>query len=67
MLLNCGSRRHYVVSRNLQNAGAHWVNQEVVEHGLENCRNPDDILAFKRKMIKVFSDRTAGAANSVRI
>jgi hypothetical protein len=65
MLLNCGSRRHYVVSRNLQNAGAHWVNQEVV-HGLENYRNRDDILALKRKIIEVFSDRT-GTANSVRI
>lgn len=43
------------MSWNLQNAGAHWVNQEVVEHGLENRRNRDYILAFNRKMIEVFS------------
>lgn len=40
----------------LQNAGANWVAQEVVvDKGLVTSRNPDDIPAFNRKMIEVFS------------
>jgi len=40
----------------LRNAGASWVDQEVVtDHGLVTSRKPDDIPAFNRKMIKAFS------------
>ena len=43
----------------LKNAGANWVDQEVVvDHGLVTSRKPDDIPAFNRKMIEEF---TAGA------
>lgn len=40
----------------LQNAGAKWVDQEVVVDGnLVSSRKPDDLPAFNREMIKLFS------------
>jgi protease I len=40
----------------LRNAGAEWVDEEVVVDGnLVSSRNPDDIPAFNREMIDVFS------------
>lgn len=37
----------------LQNAGAVWVDQEVVvDRGIVTSRNPDDLPAFNRKMIE---------------
>jgi protease I len=39
----------------IENAGAHWVDQEVVVDGnLVTSRKPDDIPAFNREMIKLF-------------
>jgi protease I len=41
----------------LVNAGAEWVNQEVVaDQGLVTSRKPDDIPAFNRKMIEEFAE-----------
>jgi protease I len=41
----------------LTNAGASWVDQEVVvDRGLTTSRKPDDIPAFNREMIKQFAD-----------
>ena len=46
----------------LRNAGAEWVDQEVVIDGnLVSSRKPDDIPAFNRAMLDVFSDRRARA------
>jgi protease I len=48
----------------LRNAGAIWVDGEVIEdRGLITSRKPDDIPAFNQKMIEVFADamRTRGA------
>ncbi len=40
----------------LQNAGAEWVGEEVVRDGnLVSSRKPDDIPAFNREMINLFS------------
>ena len=40
----------------LKNAGANWVDQEVVVHdGLVTSRKPDDLPAFNQKMIEQFS------------
>jgi protease I len=50
----------------LRNAGARWVDREVVvDQGLVTSRNPDDIPAFNRKMIEeiaegVHAGQTAG-------
>ena len=39
----------------LTNAGATWVDEEVVsEQGLVTSRKPKDIPAFNRKMIELF-------------
>lgn len=41
----------------LKNAGANWVDQEVVCDGkLVTSRNPDDIPAFDREMMRVFTE-----------
>ncbi len=41
----------------LINAGANWVDQEVVvDQGLVTSRRPDDIPAFNRKMIEEFTE-----------
>ena len=40
----------------LRNAGAEWINEEVVTDGnLVSSRKPDDIPAFNRAMIQLFS------------
>ena len=48
----------------LKNAGAEWVDQEVVtDNGLVTSRKPDDLPAFNRKMIEEFAEgrhETAG-------
>ena len=39
----------------LENAGAKWVDEEVVvDHGLITSRNPSDLPAFNKKMIEEF-------------
>jgi protease I len=41
----------------LTNAGAKWVDQEVVtDQGLVTSRKPDDLPAFNRKMIEEFAE-----------
>jgi protease I len=41
----------------LKNAGAQWVDQEVVvDNGLVTSRKPDDIPAFNRKMIEEIAE-----------
>ena len=45
----------------LRNAGAEWVDQEVVRDGnLVTSRKPDDIPAFNREMISLFAEGVAG-------
>ena len=47
----------------LVNAGAHWVDQEVVEDGnLITSRKPDDLAAYCEKTIEAFSRALAPAA-----
>ncbi len=44
------------IKTDLRNAGAEWVDREVVVDGnLVSSRKPDDIPAFNREMIKLFS------------
>jgi protease I len=45
------------LQNDLKNAGAQWVDQEVVvDRGLVTSRNPNDIPAFNRKMIEEFAE-----------
>jgi protease I len=49
--------------RDLENAGAHWVDREVVlDRGLVTSRKPDDILAFNRTMLEAFAKAPASAS-----
>lgn len=50
----------------LKNAGAKWVDQEVVEDdNLVTSRKPDDIPAFNKKMIELFSEASRGEPQPV--
>lgn len=41
----------------LKNAGANWIDEEVVvDNGLVSSRKPDDIPAFNKKMIEEFAE-----------
>ena len=45
------------LKRDLMNAGAHWVDREVVvDKGLITSRKPADIPAFNKKMIEEFAE-----------
>lgn len=45
------------IKTDLINAGARWVDREVVaDNGLVTSRKPDDIPAFNRKMIEEFAE-----------
>ncbi|MBK0403342.1 type 1 glutamine amidotransferase [Adhaeribacter sp. BT258] len=45
------------IKTDLKNAGANWVDEEVVtDMGLVTSRKPDDIPAFNKKMIEEFAE-----------
>ena len=48
---------YHTIEDDVRNAGAHWVDREVVvDHGLVTSRNPDDLPVFNRKMIEEFAE-----------
>jgi len=48
----------------LKNAGAIWVDKEVVsDRNLVTSRKPDDIPAFNREMIRLFADDRSRTLN----
>jgi protease I len=50
----------------LKNAGAQWVDREVVEdRGLVTSRKPDDIPAFNKKVLELFSQASSQEAQPV--
>lgn len=57
------------IKTDVRNAGANWVDQEVVvDNGLVTSRKPDDIPAFNKKMIEEFCEgrhnETSGTASA---
>jgi protease I len=45
------------IQTDLKNAGANWVNEEVVvDHGLVTSRKPDDLPAFNAKLIEEIAE-----------
>lgn len=48
---------YHSIQTDLKNAGANWVDQEVVvDQGLVTSRGPDDLPAFNDKMIEEFAE-----------
>ena len=48
---------YHTLRKDLENAGAKWVDREVVvDNGLVTSRNPDDIPAFNQKMIEEIAE-----------
>jgi protease I len=57
------------IKTDVRNAGANWVDQEVVvDKGLVTSRKPDDIPAFNKKMVEEFCEgrhtATSGTASA---
>jgi len=51
----------------LKNAGAKWVDREVVRDGkLVTSRKPDDIPAFNREMIQMFAETSSQTRTTTR-
>ncbi len=47
------------IQTDLKNAGATWVDKEVVvDNGLVTSRKPDDLPAFNKKMLEEFAEET---------
>jgi protease I len=71
MLVEAGAVRGRTVTSwpslktDIRNAGGNWVDAEViVSNGVVTSRKPDDIPAFNREMIALFSSRATGAGKS---
>lgn len=55
---------YHTIQTDLTNAGAHWVDQEVVVDGnLVTSRKPSDIPAFNREMLRAFEQSHQGGAS----
>ncbi len=53
---------YHTIQDDLRNAGANWVDQEVVEDGnLVTSRQPSDIPAFNAAMLRLFARVPSGA------
>ena len=56
------------LATDLKNAGANWVDREVVEdRGIVSSRKPDDLPAFNRKMIEKFAEGEHARASTARL
>lgn len=52
------------IKSDLTNAGANWVDEEVVvDNGLVTSRSPDDLPAFCEKIVEEFKDGRKGVIN----
>jgi len=56
------------VKADLRNAGANWVNEEVVQDGnLVTSRGPQDLHAFNKRIIELFASAAHSAQDAGRI
>ena len=56
---------YHTIQDDIRNAGGHWVDREVVEDGnWVSSRQPGDIPAFNRAMLRLFSRTRQGAAST---
>ncbi len=73
MLVETGAVRGRTVTSwpslktDIQNAGGTWVDEQVIlSNGIVTSRKPDDIPAFNKEMIELFSKGTAESGKSER-
>jgi protease I len=73
MLVETGAVRGRTVTSwpslktDIQNAGGTWVDEEVVlSNGVVTSRKPDDLPAFNREMIELFSGQSMGTGKTER-
>ncbi|MFP4339974.1 MAG: type 1 glutamine amidotransferase domain-containing protein [Cyclobacteriaceae bacterium] len=60
LVLNKRMTSYHSIKTDLKNAGADWVDEEVViDDGLITSRKPDDIPAFNEAIISAFEEVTA--------
>jgi len=53
---------YHTIQDDIRNAGGHWVDREVVEDGnWVSSRQPADLPAFNRAMIRLFSRSLAAS------
>jgi protease I len=65
MVVETGAAHWPSLKTDLRNAGADWVDEEVViDRGLVTSRSPKDIPAFNREMIRLFSSVRGKAQHS---
>src|SRR5579884_492537 len=56
---------YYTIQDDVRNAGGNWVDREVVVDGnLVTSRQPSDIPAFNREMVKLFAQRPTAASGA---
>jgi protease I len=52
------------VRKDLENAGATWIDQEVVEDGqFITSRRPDDLDAFSQTILRALADKPAASSH----
>ena len=63
-----GQNRHLMALKtDIKNAGANWVDQEVVTDGqFIFSRKPDDIPAFNREMLRLFAESHGRGQSELR-
>ena len=73
MLVETGAVRGRTVTSwpslktDIQNAGGTWVDEQVIlSNGIVTSRKPDDIPAFNKEMIELFSKGTAESGTTER-
>lgn len=56
VVAGCNITSYHSIKTDLRNAGANWIDQEVVvDGGLITSRNPGDLEAFNKRIIEEFS------------
>jgi protease I len=56
---------YHTIQDDLENAGANWTDKEVVrDRNWVSSRQPDDIPAFNKEVIKLFAERNARVTSS---
>ena len=58
---------YHTIQDDIRNAGGHWIDREVVEdHNWVTSRQPDDLPAFNRAMVSLFSQSRRGVRHNVK-